>query len=108
MFAAYGPNNANLSVEHVNVHSAAAVVPIVPRVLTILGIAGGIAGAIPNICKILSPTPIPTAGLPAATVNVINRHVIHYTGYAWVIGVRYSGWNFYYKLSGTPHTVRYL
>jgi len=111
LFAAYGANNAALTVEHVNVHSAAAAVPIVPRARAIL--ASGPAGAIPAFCKILSPAPIPPpAGLPPAAAAVaaaeINRHVIHYPGNAWVIGVRHAGWRFYCVLSGSPHTVRYL
>jgi len=105
LFAAYGANNMALTVEHVNEHSPAAAVPIVPRAQAILAL--GPAGAIPAFCKILSPAPIPTAGLPAAAA-AINRHVIHYPGNAWVIGVRHAGWRFYYTLSGSPHTVRYL
>jgi hypothetical protein len=83
LFAAYGPDAGNITVEHVNVRNPlAAVVPILPRALAI--IAGGF-----GFYKILSPVVVP--GAPGA-------HVKTYAANSSVVGVKIGGaWNFYYK-----------
>ncbi len=81
LFAAYGANSTNITVEHVNVRTGAAVVPI-------LGRAQAIINANYNYYKILSPVPIPNAN-PA--------HVKTYNANSSVVGIRRGGWQFHYK-----------
>lgn len=83
LFAAYGPDAANITVEHVNVRNAhAAAVPILPRALAIVGAGHG-------FYKILSPVAVPGAN-PA--------HVKTYAANSSVVGVKIAGaWNFHYK-----------
>ncbi|MFP4348400.1 MAG: hypothetical protein ACOC0H_07820 [Thermodesulfobacteriota bacterium] len=84
LFAAYGPNSSSLTVEHVNVRTPSAQVPIVPRATAIIN--GNY-----NFYKILSPVPIHGAN----TGNVKT-----YTANSSVIGIRSGGgWQFYYKPS---------
>ncbi len=85
LFAAYGPSNSNLTVEHVNVRSAAAVVPIAPRAAAIL--ASGNA-------YIFMITPVPIGG---AGTNVVS-----YATGGVVVGKRNQGggWNFVYRVDG--------
>jgi hypothetical protein len=81
LFAAYGPSDEDLTVEHVNVRTTNAAVSIAARAGTIL--AGGHA-----FCKVLSPTPIPGA--------------VSYTTGGNVIGVLdpQGGWTFHYRVDG--------
>ena len=82
LFAAYGANANAITVEHVNVRSPGAAVPILPR-------AQAIIGAHHNFYKILSPRPIPEAD-PA--------HVKVYVANSMVVGVNTgAAWQFYYK-----------
>jgi hypothetical protein len=82
LFAAYGPNDSDLTVEHVNVRTPAAAVPIAPRI-------AAIAGAGHAYCRILSP--IPSAQATAT-----------YTTGGNVIGVLdpAGGWTFHYRVDG--------
>ncbi|WP_196138695.1 hypothetical protein [Aliikangiella sp. G2MR2-5] len=82
LFAAYGKDPLNLTIEHVNCHSPAARVPIIPRAQAILA-----AGH--PFCKILSPLPVPKS----------NRHQVKtYINSTLVVGIRSgTGWEFHYK-----------
>lgn len=82
LFAAYGANNQNLTVEHVNVRTGAAAVPIVPRATAIINAGHA-------YYRILSPVPIPGSN-PAyvKTYNANSCVVGHNPG---------GGWIFYYK-----------
>lgn len=79
LFAAYGPDDQNLTVEHVNVRTPNAAVPIAPRV-------AAIATAGHAYCKIISPVPYPG--------------VTTYTTGGNVIGVcsPVGGWTFHYRV----------
>jgi hypothetical protein len=82
LFAAYGPDAANITVEHVNVRDANAAVPIQPRATAI--ITGGF-----GFYKLLSPVALPGAN---------GAHVKTYAANSSVVGVKIGGaWNFYYK-----------
>jgi hypothetical protein len=83
LFAAYGADAGNITVEHVNVRNPlAAVVPILPRALAIIAAGYG-------FYKMLSPVAVP--GAPGA-------HVKTYAANSSVVGVKIGGaWNFYYK-----------
>jgi len=85
LFAAYGPNDQNLTVEHVNVRTAAALVPIAARLAII--VAAGHA-----FCRVLSPTPF------------IHPNVTLYNTGANVIGVLnpVGGWTFHFRADGNP------
>lgn len=82
LFAAYGANANDLTVEHVNVHTPHARVPILPR-------AQAIIAANYNFYRILSPVPI--AGSNPFYVKV-------YSANSSVMGLRIGGaWTFHYK-----------
>ncbi len=84
LFAAYGANANTITVEHVNVRSPTALVPILPR-------AQAIIVANYNFYKILSPVAV--LGADAAHVKV-------YAQNSSVIGIKTgAGWVFHYKPS---------
>lgn len=93
LFAAYGPNSQNLTIEHVNVRNQNAPV-------TIQGAAATILNANHPYFRILTPVAL---NPPHAAAN----HVTLYANNTCVIGVRdNTGWNFYYKPN--PQTVAQL
>ena len=82
LFAAYGATANTITVEHVNVRSPTALVPILPR-------AQAIIAAHHNFYKILLLVHIPGAN-PA--------HVKVYNANSSVVGVNTgAGWQFHYK-----------
>ncbi len=84
LFAAYGPDPFNITIEQVNTRSPAARVPIVPR-------AQAIIAAQHQYYKILSPFVIPRAD---------PTHIKNYSGQTTLVGILGgSGWTFYYKPS---------
>lgn len=84
LFAAYGPNANDLTVEHVNVRTIAAVVSIPVRAVAILN------GGYPY-CKIITPVPI--------TVPVGTAQVANYNTGGNVVGVLTdNGWVFHYRV----------
>ena len=86
LFAAYGPSDQDLTVEHVNVRTAAAVVAIAPRLAAIA--TGGFA-----FCKILSPIPYPGVATYTTGGNVL--------GVCDPVG----GWTFHYRVDGNAVAV---
>jgi hypothetical protein len=86
LFAAYGPSADNITVEHVNVRTAQAQVPILPRAQAIINANYG-------FYKILSPVTVPNADGTQVKVYAANSSVV---------GLKIAGaWNFYYKSSMT-------
>ncbi len=81
LFAAYGASDQDLTVEHVNVRTAAAAVPIPARV-------AAIATAGHAFCKILSPVPYPGVATYTTGGNVMG--VLNPVG----------GWTFHYRVDG--------
>lgn len=83
LFAAYGPSDQDLTVEHVNVRTGAAAVAIGPRI-------AAIAAAGHAYCKILSPIPSASATATYTTggnvMGVLNNPV--------------GGWTFHYRVDG--------
>lgn len=85
LFAAYGNDSSNLTVEHVNVRDDSATVSIQGR-------ASEIVDANHTYCKILAPAAI-EGGNGSASVTVYNAN-------SCVVGKKDgSGWEFYYKPS---------
>lgn len=87
LFAAYGPNNQDLTVEHVNVRTPGALVPITPRI-------GAIVAAGYAYCRILSPT----ANVAANATYTTGGNVIGVLDPA-------GGWTFHYRVDGNAVAV---
>ncbi len=83
LFAAYGPSDEDLTVEHVNVRTNNAAVPIAGRV-------AAIAGGHHAFCKIISPIPYPGVTTYATGGNVIG------------VCAPAGGWTFYHRLDRNP------